>query len=191
MKPRYGFLSADAIAGLGFASYGANVLIHELANLVGVERMRIGSHVRIDGFVNLVASAPIRIGDHVHIGSFCHLTSAGGEIVLGDHAGLSQGVYLYTASDDYSGETLTNPTVDPSLARRRTGPVRLGEHVIIGAQSVVLPGVEIDEGASVGACSFVNRSLPAWGVYAGVPVRRLRDRSRNLLALAPRMVRGA
>jgi len=47
----------------------------------------------------------------------------------------------------------------------------------------VLPGCDIGEGTTVGALSLVKASLAEWGIYAGVPARRLRDRSRDLLAL--------
>ena len=52
---------------------------------------------------------------------------------------------------------------------------------IIGAGTVVLPGVEIGEGTAVGAQGLVTRSLEPWGVYAGCPVRRLKDRPQDLL----------
>ena len=55
--------------------------------------------------------------------------------------------------------------------------------MIIGTQSVILPDVTIGEGSSVGAMSLVNRSLEPWGVYFGVPARRLKERSKDLLEL--------
>ena len=39
--------------------------------------------------------------------------------------------------------------------------------------SVVLPGVEIGDGAIIGACSLVNRSIPNRQVWGGVPVAYL------------------
>ena len=32
--------------------------------------------------------------------------------------------------------------------------------------------------------SLINKSLPAWGIYAGIPARLLRPRSRKLLELS-------
>jgi galactoside O-acetyltransferase len=48
---------------------------------------------------------------------------------------------------------------------------------------VILPGVTIGEGASVGALTLVNRSLDPFTIYAGIPARRLRDRSKAFLEL--------
>jgi acetyltransferase-like isoleucine patch superfamily enzyme len=60
-------------------------------------------------------------------------------------------------------------------------PVTLGKHVIIGSGSVVLPGVDLGEGVAVGALSLITRPLEPWGICAGTPVRRIRDRSKALL----------
>jgi len=43
----------------------------------------------------------------------------------------------------------------------------IGKFAVVGANSVVLPGVTIGEGASVGACSVVTRDLDPWGIYIG------------------------
>jgi acetyltransferase-like isoleucine patch superfamily enzyme len=63
------------------------------------------------------------------------------------------------------------------------GAVVLKRHVIIGAHSVIMPGVTIDEGVAVGAQSLVKTSLASWGIYAGNPVRRVRERLLHLLEL--------
>ena len=51
----------------------------------------------------------------------------------------------------------------------RTGPVLVGERAMIGAGAVVLPGVEIGEGASVAANSLVTEDVPPGATVAGVP----------------------
>ena len=56
----------------------------------------------------------------------------------------------------------------------RTGKVRIGADTLVGARCVVLPGVEIGEGAQVGAMSLVNSDVPRKGFYAGVPARKIR-----------------
>jgi galactoside O-acetyltransferase len=101
-----------------------------------------------------------------------------------DFSTLAPGVKLFSASDDYSGEKLTNPTVPIELTGGEKGKVILKKHVIIGANSIVLPGCVIGEGCSIGALSIVKTSLEPWGVYAGIPVRRIKARKRELLSLA-------
>ncbi len=52
-----------------------------------------------------------------------------------------------------------------------TGKVEIGANVLIGANSTILPGVQIGEGAQVGAGSLVNRDIPPGVLAAGVPAR--------------------
>jgi len=46
-----------------------------------------------------------------------------------------------------------------------------------------MPGVNIGEGCSVGAMSLVNKSIEPWGIYFGVPARRIKERKKNILEL--------
>lgn len=55
----------------------------------------------------------------------------------------------------------------------KVGRVTIGRRAYIGVNSVVLPGVEIGDGAIIGACSLVNRSIPNGQVWGGVPVTYL------------------
>ncbi len=55
----------------------------------------------------------------------------------------------------------------------RTGPVQIGRNVMIGANVTILPGVRIGDGATVSACSLVNKDVPAGAMVGGVPARVL------------------
>jgi acetyltransferase-like isoleucine patch superfamily enzyme len=57
--------------------------------------------------------------------------------------------------------------------RLRTGRVRIGRGVLLGAKSAVLPGVEIGDRAHVGAMSLVNCDVPPGEFYAGIPARKI------------------
>lgn len=56
----------------------------------------------------------------------------------------------------------------------RKGRVEIGRGVVIGNSTVILPGVSIGDGAVVGACSLVNKDIPAGVLAAGVPARVIR-----------------
>jgi acetyltransferase-like isoleucine patch superfamily enzyme len=176
------YRDADELRELGIGAVGSNVMVHETAILVDSERIKLGSNVRIDPFCILSAA-----GGHITLGSYIHIAShscvmGGIGVTMEDFSGISQGVKLYSASDDYTGASLTNPTIPKHLLKVIRGEIRLGRHVIIGAGTVVLPGVEIGEGSSVGALSLVRKDLDPWGVYSGAPVRRLKSRDKTLLA---------
>ena len=53
----------------------------------------------------------------------------------------------------------------------RVGRVRIGRRAYIGVNTVVLPGVQIGDGAIVGASSLVNTNIPSREVWAGSPAR--------------------
>lgn len=168
---------------LGLASVGQDVVIWPRAHVVGAEHISIGDSVIIDDFVFLMATRPHRIGSFVHIASGVMIVG-GGELVAEDFAGISGGTRVYTGNDDYLGESLTGPAVPEGYRNPVRSFVRFGKHCIIGANSVVLPGVVIGEGAAVGALSLVNRDLEPWTVYGGSPARPIRDRrSDKILAL--------
>ncbi len=57
----------------------------------------------------------------------------------------------------------------------RTGTVKIGREVMLGANSTVLPGVIIGDGAVVGAGSLVNRDIPPGALAAGVPARVIKE----------------
>lgn len=57
----------------------------------------------------------------------------------------------------------------------RTGKVEIGSEVMLGANSTILPGVRIGNGAVVGAGSLVNRDVPPGALVAGVPARIIEE----------------
>lgn len=176
-----GYATTEELRTLGFAQVGENVMVARNCTLIGLENIHIGDNVRIDGLTTIAAArGHCRIGRNIHIGGGGHLACAGG-LTISDFANLSQGVRIYTISDDYSGAAMTNPTVPPEFTNVTLAPVTVGRHVIIGSGSVVLPGADLGEGVAVGALSLVTRPLDPWGIYAGSPARRIRDRSTVLL----------
>jgi acetyltransferase-like isoleucine patch superfamily enzyme len=179
-----GYYSEFDLIAMGFGSVGTNVRIAKNCTIAGFRYINIGDNVRIDGYTTIIATSglEVNIGSYIHIGAYC-LLSAGGGIDLEDFVGLSQGVKIYTRTDDYGGDFLTNPMVPSEYTGVIEGKVKLGKHVIIGSGTVILPGVSIEEGSSVGAQSLVNKSLPSWGVYFGSPCKKLKDRSKKLLEL--------
>jgi galactoside O-acetyltransferase len=179
-----GYLCEAELRAAGFRSVGRHVQIAKTCTIIGLENIDLGDNVRIDGYCTIVAAGQgfVKIGSFVHIAGYCGLY-AGHGITLSDFAGLSAGVRIYSATDDYSGRTLTNPTVPEKYKDVRSGPVAIGRHVIIGSGSVLLPGLTANEGASVGALSVIRRDLEPWSVYAGNPARRLGERVTDLLAL--------
>jgi galactoside O-acetyltransferase len=168
---------------IGLAEVGEDVAIWPQAKILLPERIAVGDSVIIDDFVFLSGGSTTRIGSFVHIASFASVVG-GGEFVMEDFAGISSGTRVFTGNDDYGGGSLTGPTVPAPYRVPVRSFVRIERHAIIGANSVVLPGVIIGEGAVVGANSFVHRDCRPWTVYFGTPARAIKPRPRErMLAL--------
>jgi acetyltransferase-like isoleucine patch superfamily enzyme len=176
-------LSQEEIEQMGFASVGKKVQISDRASFFGASRISIGSNVRIDDFCVLSAGVGgISIGQHVHIAVYSSMIGAG-EITLSDFCNISSRVSIYSSNDDYSGATMTNPTVPNEYTGVTHADVFLGRHVIVGSGSVILTGSTLEEGVAVGALSLVIRNCKAFGIYAGIPVQRIGERKRDLLVI--------
>lgn len=173
------YLSDETLHDLGFAELGRNVKISDKAAIYGAAEMRIGDNSRIDDFC--VVSGKVEIGRNVHIAPLCLVAGGRPGITFQDFSGLAYGVKVFAQSDDYSGATMTNPTVPAMFKMENFAPVVIKRHVIVGTSSIICPGVVLDDGTAVGAMSLVMHSTDPWSIYVGNPAKKLRDRKQDLL----------
>jgi len=175
------FLTEEQINAIGFKYIGDNVKISDKAAIYNPDLISIEDNSRVDDFCLL--SGNIKIGKNVHVAAYCNL--AGGElgIEMEDFSGLAYGCHVFTQSDDYSGETMTNPTVPKKYKKETYKKIHIGKHVIVGTKSIILPGVNVAEGCSVGAMTMLTKSTQPWGIYFGIPAKRIKERKRELLKL--------
>lgn len=163
---------------LQLAQVGQDVIIWPRAKIVSPEVIAIGNSVIIDDFVFIMGGKNTQIGSFVHIASFTSITG-GGELVMEDFTGLSGGVRVYTGNEDYSGGCLTNPSVPYPYRLATRSSVHIKKHAIIGANTVILPGVVIGEGAAIGANSLVTKDCEPWKTYFGSPAKAIKTRPQN------------
>lgn len=175
------FYTEQELSQLGLKSYGENVRISRYAQIYSPEKISIGNNVRIDDFCLL--SGNITIGSNIHIAAYCALYGADYGIVMEDYTGLSARTTIYAAIDDFSGDYLIGPIHDDKFTNITGGTVRIGAYAQIGAGGLVFPNVCIDEGAVLGAMSMAKQSLDSWSIYAGVPAKKIKNRSKRLLDL--------
>ena len=175
------YYTKEQLERMGFEALGRSVKISNKASFYNCSSIKIGDNSRVDDFC--VISGRVEIGRNVHITPQCLL--AGGEIglVIEDFVALSYGVKVFTQSDDYSGETMTNSTIPKEYKREIIEKVIIEKHSIIGAGSIIMPGVIIKEGTAVGANSLVLTSTDSWSIVAGSPVQKIRNRKKDILAL--------
>jgi galactoside O-acetyltransferase len=176
-------LSREVVEAMQFAAVGKNVRISERASFHNCPAISIGDNVRIDDFCVLSAGlGGIQIGNYVHIAVHSSLIGAG-KITVSDFCNISSRVGIYSSSDDYSGAAMTNPMVPPEFTAVVSADVFLGRHVIVGSGSVILPGVTLEDGVAVGALSLIRENCQAFGMYAGLPARLIKERKRDVLKL--------
>lgn len=183
------FYSKKEIADLGFKHCGENVLISRKASIYGTSNISIGENVRIDDFC--ILSGNITLDDYIHIGAYSALFAGTKGIHMMDFSGLSSKCVIYAETDDYSGDFLTNPTVPDEFRHISGGQVTLHKHVIIGSGTCILPNTILAEGVSVGSMSLVNKSLAEWGIYAGCPCKKIKDRNKNVIVLEQKLKRNS
>lgn len=181
------FYSREKLERLGFKSLGNNVLVSDKASIYNHSEIQIGDYSRIDDFC--VISGKVSIGRNVHIAVFCNV--AGGEkgIFIEDFAGLAYGCHVFSQSDDYSGRSLTNPTVPDQFKKETKAAITICKHSLVGTSSIIFPGVTLAEGTSVGAMSIVTKSTEPWSVYFGIPAKKIKDRKRDLIDLEKQYIR--
>ncbi len=177
------YLTEVDLKEFGFKSIGKNIQISSDARIYGQENISIGNDVRIDDFCILSAvNGSIDIGNYVHITRNCHLSGFFG-IELHDFSSMGANTVIYSGSDDYSGDYLTNQVISQKYTAHLGGPVKIGKHVIIGSSCTIMGPGNIGEGCSIGAMTFVQKDLQPWGIYVGIPCKRIKERKKGLLSL--------
>lgn len=166
---------------LGFKYLGKNVKISDKAAIYNHSLIEIDDNSRIDDFC--VISGNIKIGKYVHITPQCLI--AGGEkgIVLEDYTTFAYGAKVFSQSDDYSGETMTNSLIPKEFKNELKKSVLIKKHSILGASSIVMPGVILNEGSSIGAMSLVLGDTQPWSINVGIPSKMVKKRSKKMLSL--------
>lgn len=130
-----------------------------------------GAKIGSGGFhasVRVWAPWHLEVGNDVYVDSGVYLYNPYG-IRMGDRCIVSFGACLCTASHDYQHPSL------PLIGR----PITLANDIWIAAKAFVAPGVEIGDGAVVGACAVVARNVEPWTVVAGNPAKFVKTRTMH------------
>jgi acetyltransferase-like isoleucine patch superfamily enzyme len=175
------YYTQDELQQLGFLFLGKNVKISDRVSIYNCNRICIDDNSRIDDFC--VISGKIKIGKNVHIAPMCLIAGGKKGIVFEDFSTISYGVKIFTQSDDYSGTTMTNSTISEKYKNEYKEEVILKKHSIVGVDSIIMPGVVLSQGTSIGAQSLVLKSTRPWSIYIGSPAKKLKNREKNLMEL--------
>ena len=173
------YLTETELEKIGFRSLGKNVRISDKAAIYNPDQIEIGDHSRIDDFC--IVSGRVVIGRYCHITPMCLVAGGAPGVFMDDFVTLAYGVKVFSQSDDYSGATMTNSLISRKYKNEVFAAVNLSKQCILGAGSIIFPGVTLAEGCSVGAMTLVHKSTTPWGIYVGNPARRIKERKKDLL----------
>jgi maltose O-acetyltransferase len=140
------------------------------ARILRVSGMTIGDGTLVLSNFSVIGSRGcwrnVTIGRRCFINDGC-VFDAAGAIELGDEVNLGQGVLITTSSHVIG-------TPERRAGRLKPEPVRIGHGAWIASRAVILPGVEVGEGAIVAAGAVVARSVAPNTLVGGIPARVIR-----------------
>ena len=110
---------------------------------------------------NLVCDDRVSVADGAELYNPSRLT-------IGSHCIVSQDAYICGATHAYN---------DPAFPLVHF-PMRLGAYAWICARATVCPGVNVGDGAVLALGAVATRDLEPFGIYAGVPARKVKERDR-------------
>jgi len=128
-----------------------------------------GVNVKIWNGVQIDSPSKLTIGKNVSINRNCIL-HAGGTIKIGDDVLIGPNVVVYSQNHNFSEENLVIREQGYSLKA-----VTIGNNVWLASNTIVLPGVSICSDVVIGAQSLVTKSIDKSGVYAGNPLKYIKD----------------
>lgn len=172
------YYSIKELRAMGFRSLGKHVLICRNCQIYSPETISLGDNVLIDDYV--VMNGDITLGNYDHISSHSVLyTGEHSRIVFGKASGCASHVSFYAISNDYIGTETGSQFLPKQQSNFIDEDIIIGDYVIIGTHSVVLPGVQMGEGCAIGALSVVNKNTRPWWLYVGRPLKRICERDKS------------
>ena len=110
----------------------------------------------------------LEIGKDTYIGMNTVINGFKAKVIVGSNVSIAQSVNIMADSGPNASEEMQK------FFPLESGPVEIGNHTWIGANSIIMPNVKLGEFCVVAANSFVNRSFDAYSVVGGNPAKLIR-----------------
>lgn len=158
-----------------------NILVSKKASLYNTHLMEFGNNIRIDDFS--ILSGAIKLESFIHIAAFVALYGGKDSIEISEFCTISPKATIFASNDDFSGDALISPMVDSKFCNTRHLKVTLKKHTQICTNATILPGVVCEIGSVLGAYSLLKSNINEFEVFAGIPARKIGNRSTTILNL--------
>ncbi|NLA47902.1 MAG: acyltransferase [Bacteroidales bacterium] len=142
----------------------------EIDLLTSINNVIIGDGVRISKNCNLYGSPEnlLEIGVNSYVGMNCIINGFAAKLKIGSYVSIAQNVNIMVDSGPNASLAMQN--VFPIVKRA----VVIGNHVWIGAGSIIMPGVVLGDFCIVAANSYVNKSFDSFTIIGGNPAKVIR-----------------
>lgn len=127
-----------------------------------------GAKVNIERGANFGTGADISIGDYSGIGVSA---SVRGPLIIGDNVMMGPDVVVITSSHNFD-----RTDIPMRLQGSTSKPVLIGDDVWIGQRVMIMPGVNIGNGAIIGAGAVVTKDVPPYTIVGGAPAKVIKSR---------------
>jgi len=165
-----------------FKEVGSGSRISPPFRCYGLNQVVLGKdvHIERDCWIQTIPDdkqdngAKLIIGHSVGIGMGASL-SAACKVVIGEHVLFARNVYI--SDHSHAFEDIEVPIMHQGI--NGVAPVSIGRNTWLGQNVVVLPGVTIGEHCVIGANSVVNSSIPDFSVAVGAPAHVIKRYNRK------------
>ena len=121
----------------------------------------------------LIRRMGCHVGKNTFFGDYVRMdTSYADMIYIGDYAHVTSGCRLLCHQRDLKGYCIGDNAASLGY---RTGEIHIGKGVMVGMETIIMPGVTIGDGAIIGAGSIVTKDIPAWTIATGRPARVVKE----------------
>ena len=121
----------------------------------------------------LIRKMGCHVGKNTFFGDYVRMdTSYADMIYIGDYTHITSGCRLLCHQRDLTGYCVGDNAADLGY---KTGEIHIGKGVMVGMETIIMPGVTIGDGAIIGAGSIVTKDIPAWTIATGRPARVVKE----------------
>jgi acetyltransferase-like isoleucine patch superfamily enzyme len=152
-------------------SIGKGSFIRAGVKIIGnPKRIYIGEEIKVyQRVIIAMGRGELHIGNNGLIGVGTYINCGDEKLTIGNNVAIAPYCKIFTNSHHYSEKEL-------NIVSYKNGDIIIEDNVLVGANTVILPGVKIGHGSVIGASSVINKDVEPDTIVAGVPAKLLKNR---------------